>query len=65
MLQTEPPRVPLLGATAAAALAVVWLLAVGCGGAAGNPSNHHAASIMVTAQSRAISHSTAVSVTVQ
>jgi hypothetical protein len=39
------------------------LLAVGCGGAAGNPSNHHAAPIVVTAQSGTISHSTTVNVT--
>jgi uncharacterized protein (TIGR03118 family) len=58
-------RVPLLDAAAAAALAAFSLLAVGCGGAAGNPANHHAASIAVTAQSGTISHSTTVSVTVQ
>ena len=58
-------RSSLLGATAAAALAVISLLAVGCGGGGGNPSNRHAASIVVTAQSGAISHSTTVNVTVQ
>lgn len=58
-------RVPPLGATAVAALAVFSSLAVGCGGAAENPSNHHTASIMVTAQSGAISHSTTVNVAVQ
>jgi hypothetical protein len=63
--QVRNIRVPLPSATAAAALAVFSLLAVGCGGAAGNPSNHHAASIVVTAQSGVISHSTTVSVTVQ
>jgi len=58
-------QVPLLGAAAAAALAVFSLLAVGCGGAAVNSSNHRAASIVVTAQSGAISHSITVNVTVQ
>jgi hypothetical protein len=52
--QVRNIRVPLLGATAAAALAAFSLLAVGCGGAAGNPSNHHVASIVVTAQSGTI-----------
>jgi len=63
--QARNIRIPLLGATAAAALAAFSLLAVGCGGAAGNPSNHHTASIVVTAQSGTISHSTTVNVTVQ
>jgi hypothetical protein len=63
--QVSNIRVPLLGAAAAAALAAFSLLAIGCGGAAGNPSNHHTASIVVTAQSGTVSHSTTVSVTVQ
>ena len=63
--QVRNTRVPLPSAIAAAALAVFSLLAVGCGGAAGNPANHHAASIVVTAQSGVISHSTTVNVTVQ
>ena len=58
-------RVPLLGATAAAALAAFSLLSIGCGGAAGNPSNHRSASIVVTAQSGTVSHSTTVNVTVE
>ena len=63
--QVRNIRFPLLGATAATALAAFSLLAVGCGGAAGSPSNHHVASIVVTAQSGTISHSTTVDVTVE
>jgi len=63
--QVRNLRVQLLGATAAVALAVFSFLAVGCGGAAGSPANHRVASIVVTAQSGAISHSTTVNVTVQ
>lgn len=63
--QVRNLRVQLLGATAAAALAAFSLLAVGCGGAASNPANHHAASIVVTAQSGTISHSTTLNVVVQ
>jgi uncharacterized protein (TIGR03118 family) len=58
-------RVPLLGATAAASLAAFSWLAVGCGGAAGNSTNHHTASIVLTAQSGTISHSTTVNVTLE
>jgi len=63
--QVRNIRVPRPSATAAAALAAFWLLGVGCGGAAGKPSTHHAASIVVTAQSGVIFHSTTVNVTVQ
>jgi uncharacterized protein (TIGR03118 family) len=63
--RVKKTRVPLLTVTAAAALVAFSLLAGGCGGAGSNPSNRHSASIVVTAQSGAISHSTTVNVTEQ
>jgi uncharacterized protein (TIGR03118 family) len=55
-------RVPI---AAAAAVAAVSFLAGGCGGYGGKPPAPHSASIAVTAQSGAISHSTTVNVTVR
>jgi len=59
-------RASLLPATAAAAIAALGLVISGCGGYSSNTQpNRGTASIMVTAQSGAISHTTTVQVTVQ
>ncbi len=59
-------RASLLTATAATAIVVLGLVMGGCGGYGSNAQlNRGTASIMVTAQSGAISHTTTVKVTVQ
>ncbi len=59
-------RASLLPATAVAAIAALGLVISGCGGYSSNTQpNRGTASIMVTAQSGAISHTTTVQVTVQ
>jgi uncharacterized protein (TIGR03118 family) len=59
-------RVSLLAVTAVAAIVVMGLVIGGCGGYGSNAQpNRGTASIMVTAQSGAISHITTVNVTVQ
>jgi hypothetical protein len=58
-------RVPIAAAAAVAAVAVLSFLAGGCGGYGGKPPSPHSASIAVTAQSGAISHSTIVNVMVR
>jgi uncharacterized protein (TIGR03118 family) len=59
-------RASLLTATAAAAMVALGLVIGGCGGYGGNTQpNRGTASILVTAQSGAISHTTTVNVTVE
>ena len=58
-------RVPIMTATAVAATVALSFLAGGCGGYGGKPPSPHSASVAVTAQSGAISHSTTVNVTVR
>ena len=53
-------RVPIMAATVA-----LSFLAGGCGGYGGKPPSPHSASVAVTAQSGAISHSTTVNVNVR
>jgi len=58
--------IPLLTAAAGAAIVALGLAIVGCGGyGSSTQPNRGTASIMVTAQSGAVSHTTTVKVTVQ
>lgn len=64
----ERKRVSLLTATAMLALAGIATLAAGCGGYGGNggkPSTQNLLSIVVTAQSGSVSHTSTLNITVQ
>jgi uncharacterized protein (TIGR03118 family) len=64
--KVRPPRPALITATASLTIVAMGLAIGGCGGNGGNTQpNGGTATVMITAQSGAISHTTSVGVTVQ